>query len=205
MTGADDMRDGIDGPPDRDLVQRLDRAAQTTRDQLLARAQETGHPDLEERSAAHWQQLLQSRRAEAETPRRGIARALAAAAVLLLITGVWWIRERSSVSAPGAAPDTPPVVLDSGPGLRLLGPVGDVERIDRFHWSSTLAPGGWYELSIWDADSGAILAETEVDDPVWEPGSGWQAPRAVRWQVREFAADGTLGAVHEAQARREPR
>lgn len=218
MTRDHVREDGMDSAPDPEMVERLNRAAEGTRQRLIDEAQGQRNPRLEQASAKHWVELMRNEQAPSAGPDPSgtwLPQALKLAAALLLLASGWWFSQRglgasngSAVGAGGGAPsEAPPLVLDAGPELRLLSPIGDVENYTRFHWSSQLAPGGWYELRIWDGETedGQPLLQTEVDDPEWIPKAEWQPPPSLRWQVREFSPDGTLGAVLGAQARRVPR
>jgi hypothetical protein len=109
-------------------------------------------------------------------------RALAAAAVLLVASGVWsTLREgeRPADVARGEAP------------VRLVGPAGDVPSATPLRWH--LVPdASRYEVSVLNAGGQAVFEATTTDTVVALPDSTQFVPRAdYYWTVRAVLQDGS--------------
>jgi hypothetical protein len=114
-------------------------------------------------------------------------RTWAIAASLLAIGGVGWLLwSRDSSSQPGSGPD---VSLGLRP-VRLLAPLGEVERYDVFEWEGRLEVGDCFEFSIHAVDATAdarplygpvrIVAANRYTLPAVG------LPDAIRWKIEQF-------------------
>ena len=138
-------------------------------------------------------------------PRRGIWAASIAAAAAAMVAA--WIY--SSTRSDGLiAPRAPGTVMLGPESVTLLGPVGQVEAFDRFHWESELPPGGEYELSIWLESDPLddqprilkVLGGSEFRLDLDGRASIGEGARAIRWQILILDSYGSAGEPSSAQA-----
>lgn len=113
-----------------------------------------------------------------------LARWAAAAVLLILALGIGSIFERGEAPAP----------LDPGPtlgnGLEAIGPLGP-SSYERFEWSAQLVRGGWFEVVVYDAEDGSLVArQTDLEDTLWTPTSTEVWPDSIVWEVTVFDGDG---------------
>ena len=103
---------------------------------------------------------------------------LAVAALLLI--GFWLGMHFSADENPKRGPIT---LSDELAGYA---PVGDVAAFEEFRWPDPLPSGGSYELRVFDARSGHLLASVEeLSEPSWKPSAQVRAnwPRLLRWEL----------------------
>lgn len=119
---------------------------------------------------------------------------LFALAAALLATTAWFVLADRESSSTGASPGAYDVLgTDPDAPVRLLAPLGDVDRFDAFHWEGELPRAGTWRLRVWSHEDGEVLLdERDLTANRFELAvrrtTDW--PERIRWRVEGRTIDG---------------
>ncbi len=80
------------------------------------------------------------------------------------------------------------------PGVELLEPVGEVERVAAFRWDYDLPPGGWFQLTLRFDDGTSFKTSSRIMRAEWkpEPDLGERLSAGFAWEVTGFGPTGSV-------------
>jgi hypothetical protein len=128
---------------------------------------------------------------------------LAAAGFVVLVAGLWFLRQRADVAVDD--------VMLGTRGIECVHPIGSVRSFAPFEWRYDAPAGGrnWLRIEGWSEERGAwvVAWEGNVPGSPWSPPpgieSGW--PDRIRWKITRYdASDGLDRSAPWSESLRSP-
>ncbi len=138
-----------------------------------------------------------------QAPVRLLFPILAAAAALLLVAWLGgWFSSESPIDGSGNNQLLGPTTIQS------LLPSGAVDDFGQFSFDTDLAPGGWFEILVYDRDfepnDPPVASSGDLLVPTWAPDAKvtkeW--PEKIHWEVRSYDSSRVVRGFGEADAER---